>query len=79
MKFSKKQNLNIVLLSDPEHIALEKYGTWQEKNMLGKKYFGVSRTTFLINPDGKIAFIWKKVKVQGHIENVLEKLIKLNS
>ena len=56
---------------------LEKYGVWQEKSMYGKKYMGVVRTTVLIDPDGKVAEIWEKVKVKGHAETVFDKLKEL--
>lgn len=77
--FIEKKNLKITLLSDQEHKVLEAYGAWQLKKMYGREYYGVVRSTFLISPDGKIAFIWPKVKVAGHVENVLEKLKELSS
>jgi len=72
--FCSKHDLKIMLLSDPDHKMLEKYGVWQEKSMYGKKYMGVVRTTVLIDPDGRIAEIWEKVKVKGHAEEVYSKL-----
>ena len=76
-KFSEKQKLKIILLSDPEHIALEKYEVWQLKKMYGKESYGVSRTTFIIDPHGKIVHKWEKVKAEGHVEEVLKKLKEL--
>jgi peroxiredoxin Q/BCP len=73
-KFTKKHDLAVRLLSDPDHIALEKYGVWQMKKMYGREYMGVVRTTILINPAGKIVEIWEKVRVKNHAEHVLEKL-----
>ncbi len=72
-KFIDKHNLSILLLSDPEHKVLKEYGVWQKKKMYGREYMGVVRSTFIITPDGKIAAIWRKVKVKGHIDEVLEK------
>lgn len=72
--FCNKHNLKLTLLADPDHTMLEKYGVWQEKSMYGKKYMGVVRTTVLIDPDGRIAEVWEKVKVAGHAEEVLAKL-----
>ena len=73
-KFSKKLLLNFPLISDPECILIKKLHCWVEKSMYGKKYMGVERTTFLINPDCKIAFFWRKVSVKNHVEDVLVKL-----
>ena len=61
----------IALAADPERSAIEAYGVWKEKSMYGRKYFGVERSTFLIGRDGRIARIWRKVKVPGHAEEVL--------
>ncbi len=76
-RFIEKHNLNILLLSDPEHQILEKFGAWQLKKMYGREYYGVVRSTYLISPDGEIVAEWKKVKVKGHVEAVLEKLKEL--
>ena len=70
-KFVAKHKLNVALLSDESRQMLEAYGVWVEKSMYGRKYMGVERSTFLIGPDGKIAQIWRKVKVAGHAEDVL--------
>jgi peroxiredoxin Q/BCP len=75
--FSDKHSLKVTLLSDPEHEMLEKYGVWQVKKMYGKEYYGVERTTFLIDPKGKIAHVWRKVKVKGHVDEVRKKLSEL--
>ncbi|UWQ94195.1 peroxiredoxin [Rhodobacteraceae bacterium M385] len=71
-KFIAKHDLSIALVSDAEHDTCEQYGTWVEKNMYGKKYMGIERATYLIDSDGNIAQIWRKVKVPGHAEAVLE-------
>ncbi len=75
--FIEKKGLTITLLSDQEHKVLEEYGAWQLKKMYGREYMGVVRSTYLINPEGKIAYIWPKVKVAGHVDAVLEKLKEL--
>ena len=71
-KFISKFELPFVLLADEEHAVCELYGVWKEKNMYGKKYWGVERTTFLIDEDGNIAKVYPKVKVAGHVDKVLE-------
>lgn len=71
-KFAAKFDLNFPLLADTDHAICEKYGVWVEKNMYGKKSMGVQRATFLIGSDGKLAEIWPKVKVDGHVEEVAE-------
>jgi len=70
-KFKAKHNLGIALAADPERSAIETYGVWKEKSMYGRKYFGVERTTFLVDREGRIAKVWRKVKVPGHAEEVL--------
>jgi peroxiredoxin Q/BCP len=74
--FIEKKNLKITLLADEESEVSQKYGVWQLKKMCGKEYMGIVRTTFLINPEGKIEKIWEKVKVKGHVEAVKEALAK---
>jgi len=69
-KFAEKKNLKVTLLSDPDKNVLKKYGVWGLKKFRGKTYMGVSRSTFLINPAGKIVHIWPKVSVVGHPEEV---------
>ena len=76
--FIKKQDLKILLASDEEGKILEKFGVWVEKNMYGRKYMGIQRSTFLIDEKLKIIFIWEKVKVKGHVDEVLEKIRELN-
>jgi peroxiredoxin Q/BCP len=75
--FCMKHDLTITLLSDPEHEVLEKYGVWQLKKMYGREFHGVVRSTFLIDPEGKIAHEWRKVSVDGHVDAVKEKLAEL--
>lgn len=73
-KFEKKYNLNFNLLSDEQKEVVRKYDVWKEKNMYGRKYMGVERTTYIIDPEGKIKKIFRKVKVDGHNKEVLEAL-----
>lgn len=70
-KFKQKFDLPFALLADKDHQAAEAYGVWTEKSMYGKKYMGVERTTFVLDPEGKIKKIFPKVKVEGHAEEVL--------
>ena len=70
-KFRTKHNLDVILGSDEDKVVLEKYGVWVEKSMYGRKYMGIERSTFLIDSTGKIAQVWRKVKVPGHVEAVL--------
>lgn len=70
-KFIAKHALTVPLISDEEKTALEAYGVWIEKSMYGKKYMGVNRTTLIIDGEGKIAKLWSKVKVPGHVDEVL--------
>ncbi|WP_394153018.1 thioredoxin-dependent thiol peroxidase [Loktanella salsilacus] len=70
-KFVAKRDLGIALLSDEHDDVCERYGVWAEKQMYGKTFHGIQRTTFLIGPDGKIAQVWRKVKVPGHVDAVL--------
>lgn len=76
-KFRDKFQLNFPLLADVDHAVAEKYGAWQEKNMYGKKSWGVQRSTFLIDAQGKVAQVWKRVQVDGHDEQVLAALKEL--
>jgi thioredoxin-dependent peroxiredoxin len=73
-KFKDKFNLPFTLLADTEHQAAEAYGVWVEKSMYGKKYMGIERATFVIGSDGNIKKIFPKVKVDGHVEEVLAAL-----
>ena len=77
-KFAGKYGVPFTLLADEDHSICEKYGVWVEKNMYGKKYMGVQRATFLVGKDGKIARIWPKVKISGHVEEVLAAASELN-
>ncbi len=71
-KFKAKRGLGIPLLSDADGDVCERYGVWGEKQMYGKTYMGIERATFLIGPDGRIAQVWRKVKVPGHVAAVLD-------
>lgn len=70
-KFRDKHGLRAPLLSDADSTVCEDYGVWKEKSMYGKKFFGIERSTFLIDGSGRIARVWSKVKVPGHAEEVL--------
>lgn len=76
-RFARKHDLNFLLLADPEKKVLENYGVWQEKSMYGRKYMGVVRTTYLIDPAGEVAHRWDKVKVPDHAADVRAKLVEL--
>lgn len=71
-KFVAKHALKVALLSDEESDVCERYGVWVEKSMYGKTYMGIERATFLIDADGKIAQIWRRVRVPGHVDAVLD-------
>lgn len=75
LRFKDKYGLDFLLLADPEHQAIEAYGVWKEKNMYGRKYMGVERSTFLIDEQGLLLEEWRKVKVEGHVEAVLARLV----
>jgi peroxiredoxin Q/BCP len=77
--FITKQSLKINLLSDPDKEVLEKYGAWQKKKLYGRSFLGIVRSTYLIDPEGKIAHVWPKVKVAGHAEAVKGKLAELQN
>lgn len=76
-RFKEKKGLKVKLLSDENREVVRAYGVWQKKKNFGREYFGVVRTTYLIDPEGKVAHLWKRVKVKGHPEAVLEKLKEL--
>jgi peroxiredoxin Q/BCP len=78
-KFRDKFSLNFPLLADPDHAIADAYGAWREKNMYGKKSMGVQRSTYLIDKDGKVAKVWKRVSVDGHDAAVLEAIDALPS
>ena len=71
-KFVAKHELGVALVSDAEGDVCERYGTWVEKSMYGKTYMGIERATFLIDGSGKVVEEWRKVKVPGHVDAVLE-------
>lgn len=71
-KFIEKYSLPFILISDEDHQIAEQYGVWVEKSMYGKKYMGIARTTFIIDPKGTIIKIFEKVKPAGHAEEVLQ-------
>lgn len=71
-KFIAKYDLDVILASDAEGDVCERYGTWVEKSMYGKSYMGIERATFLIGGDGKVLKEWRKVKVPGHVDAVLD-------
>lgn len=71
-KFRDKHSLGIPLISDEKHEMLEAYGAWGEKSMYGKSFLGILRTTVLVGPDGKLAKVWRNVRVDGHADEVLE-------
>jgi len=75
--FIEKKDLQITLLADENKEVLESYGVWRLKKLYGREYMGVVRSTFLIDPDGKIVKIWDKVKVKGHVEAVKKALFEL--
>ncbi len=71
-KFRDKHELDVILASDEESDVCERYGVWVEKSMYGKKYFGIERATFLVDGSGQVVKEWRKVKVPGHVDAVLE-------
>lgn len=74
VKFKEKYELPFTLLSDPGHKMLNDYGVWQEKSMYGRKYMGIVRTTFIIDEKGLIRKIYEKVKVDGHVEDIIKNI-----
>ena len=76
-KFIEKKELTITLLADEDKELCNLFGVWQLKKFMGKEYMGVVRSTFIINPEGKIAAVWTKVRVKGHVDAVKEKLVQL--
>lgn len=73
-KFQQKQGLNFTLVADINHELAEKYGVWKEKSMYGRKYMGIERSTFILDEKGKIIKEWRKVKVAGHVDEILNSL-----
>lgn len=76
-KFTSKYNLNVLLGADEDKQILESYGVWKEKKMYGRTYMGVERSTFLVDRDGTIKALWRKVKAAGHAQMLLDELDKL--
>lgn len=77
-KFKTKHNLNVELAADTEKSAAQAYGVWVSKSMYGRQYMGVERSTFLVGKDGTLVKVWRKVKVPGHAEDVLQSVQSLN-
>jgi len=77
--FSKKHSLTVELLSDEEAEIIKAYGAWGKKKMYGKEYEGTIRSTFIINPEGYVAYVFEKVSPKGHANEVLEKLKELQA
>ena len=74
LKFKEKQSLNFILLSDPEHKRAEAFNVWVEKSMYGRKYMGIERSTFVLDENLNIIKEWRKVKVKGHVDEVMDYL-----
>lgn len=72
LKFKEKQSLNFILLSDPEHKLAEAFNVWVEKSMYGRKYMGIERSTFVLDENLNMIKEWRKVKVKGHVDEVIE-------
>ena len=72
LKFKEKEALNFILLSDPEHKLAEAFNVWVEKSMYGRKYMGIERSTFVLDENLNIIKEWRKVKVKGHVDKVIE-------
>ena len=77
-KFAEKHKLSIELLSDPKHQTIGAYGAWQPKRFMGREFMGTVRSTFIIDPKGRIAHIWPSVKPWGHAKEVREKVAELS-
>ena len=74
LKFKEKQSLNFILLSDPEHKLAEAFNVWVEKSMYGRKYMGIKRSTFVLDENLNVIKEWRKVKVKGHVDEVIDYL-----
>ena len=74
LKFKEKQSLNFILLSDPEHKLAEAFNVWTEKSMSGRKYMGIERSTFVLDENLNVIKEWRKVKVKGHVDEVIDYL-----
>ncbi len=73
-KFAAKHGLSLILASDEDGKVCERYGVWKEKSLYGRTFMGIERSTFLIDPAGKLQRIWRKVRVSGHVDEVLEEV-----
>jgi len=78
-KFAAKHQLPFLLLSDENHEAASRYGVWQQKKMAGRTYYGIVRSTFVIDPQGRLLREWRNVKVKGHVQEVLQFLDEIQS
>lgn len=78
-RFAEKHGLKITLLSDEDHRVLQSYGVWQRMSVYGREFDGVVRTTFILDPSGRVAAAWHNVKVRGHVQAVLSKLSELTA
>ena len=74
LKFKEKQSINFILLSDPEHKLAEAFNVWVEKSMYGRKYMGIERSTFVLDENLNVIKEWRKVKVKGHVDEVIDYL-----
>lgn len=74
--FREKQGLNFILIADTEHLLAEEYGVWKEKSMYGRKYMGIERSTFILDKEGNVEKEWRKVKVKGHVDEVISYLLQ---
>ena len=74
LKFKEKQGLNFIILSDPEHKLAEAFNVWVEKSMYGRKYMGIERSTFVLDENLNVIKEWRKVKVKGHVDEVIDYL-----
>ena len=72
LKFKEKQDLNFILLSDVEHVLADAFGVWVEKSLYGRKYMGIERSTFVLDGSLNIVKEWRKVKVKGHVDEVIK-------
>ncbi|WP_196258436.1 peroxiredoxin [Pelagibacterium limicola] len=73
-KFRETYDLSPILVSDPDHVAIDAFGVWGEKLNYGRTYMGLIRSTFLVGPDGKLREIWRNIRAKGHVERVLKAL-----
>lgn len=76
-KFATKYDIPFMLLADEQAVVAKQYGVWVEKNMYGKKSYGIQRSTFLVDKQGKLAAVWPTVKVEGHVEEVLAAVLQI--